>query len=165
MPAAFLIASVLAQQTESFSIALDAPAAEAMPLFGPVREAEWTPGWSPRFVHPQGGAAREGTIFTTTVGKAERPQLWVLTEYDANAGRIAYVVVESGFMVTEIKIHVDLEGSRCRATVTYRRSALDPSANAIVEALDVHWAAAQGPHWQAAINAALVRGRAPLNER
>jgi len=40
--AALLVLAVLSQRTESFTLALDAPVAEALPLFGPVREAEWS---------------------------------------------------------------------------------------------------------------------------
>jgi len=154
-----LLAASLAQATQVFVFDLDAPAAEALPLFGPVREAEWAPGWAPHFLHPPEGGQRDGVVFTTTVGKAERRQIWVLTEYDAAAGRVSYVVTEPGFMVTEIRIAVVGAGTGCRATVTYRRSALDPNANAIVESLDARWAAAQGPHWAAAIDGALRRAR------
>jgi len=44
--AALLVLAVLSQRTESFTLALDAPVAEALPLFGPVREAEWSPDWA-----------------------------------------------------------------------------------------------------------------------
>jgi hypothetical protein len=159
MHAALLALVLLSQRSGSFTLSLDAPAADALPLFGPIREAEWSPGWAPRFVHPPEGAQRDGVVFTTTTGSAARLQLWVLTEYDLAAGRVAYVVTEPGFLVTEIKVQVVPDGARCRATVTYRRSALDPAANHVVDALDAHWTAAQGPHWEAAINAALARGR------
>ena len=160
MPAALLVLAVLSQRTESFTLALNAPVAEALPLFGPVREAEWSPDWAPQFIHPPEGAQRDGVVFTTRHGAAQRIQLWVLTEYDAVAGRITYVVTEPEFLVTEIKIRVvpdGVDGAGCRATVTYRRSALDPSANPVVEHLDAHWAAAQRPHWEAAIRSALAR--------
>src|SRR5262249_6679200 len=104
-----------------------------------------------------------GVVFTTRHGAAQRIQLWVLTEYDVAAGRITYVVTEPGFLVTEIKIRVvpvgDVgdNGARCRATVTYRRSAPDRSADPVVADPDARWAAAQRPHWEAAIRSALAR--------
>jgi hypothetical protein len=156
---AALLALVLSQRTQSFTLALDAPVAEALPLFGPVRESEWSPDWAPHFLHPPEGAQREGVVFTAAHGASRRPGLWVLTEYDPAAGRIAYVVTEPDFMITEIKVQIVPSGAGCRATVTYRRSALDVSANAGVDALTPHWAAAQRAHWEAAINASLRKRR------
>jgi len=39
------------QRTQSFTIILNGSVSEVTPLFGPVREAEWAPDWSPRFIH------------------------------------------------------------------------------------------------------------------
>jgi hypothetical protein len=108
LAAALALAAVLAQRSQSFEIVLDATVAEAAPLFGPVREAEWAPGWAPHFVHPASAGQQEGAVFTTTTPKGYE-RLWTLT------------------------------------------------ANADADALDAHWAAAQAPHWQQAINAALRR--------
>jgi len=159
MDAALLAIALLSQRTESFTVSLDAAVADAAPLFGPVREGEWVPHWAPQFVHPPEGAQRDGVVFTMTTTGTGRAQLWVLTEYDPVAGRIAYVVTEPGFLITEIRIRIVPDGAGSRATVTYRRSALDQAANRLVDALDAEWAAAQTPHWQAAINGAIARSR------
>jgi hypothetical protein len=57
---------ILEERTQSFTIVLRASVAEVTPLFGPVREAEWAPGWTPHFLHLPEGAQREGIIFTTS---------------------------------------------------------------------------------------------------
>jgi len=130
-----------------------------MPLFGPVREAEWAPSWSPRFLHPPEGAQREGVVFTTTTSKRKN-RLWVLTTYDIKEGRVEYVFITPGFTANEIKIHVVPEGDRqCKATITYRHSALAPEGNEEVTKLDAHWADEQRAHWETAINVALAKGR------
>lgn len=148
----------LVQEARSFTFDLPAAVADATPLFGPVREQEWAPEWAPQFLHPAEGAQREGVVFTTVGHGGTR--LWVLTEYDPGAGRVAYIVTDPGVLVTEIKISVvatDKQASR--ATVTYRRSALTEGANEQVRALTPDWAAEQAHHWGAAISAALKRGR------
>ncbi len=153
-----IAAACLAQRTESFTLRLDGPIAEALPLFGPVREREWSPDWTPRFVHPPRGAQREGVVFTTTTPNG-LVQTWVLTEYDPAAGRVGYVVVIADFMATEIKIRLRADGDRRSiATVTYRRSALAPAANDQVNRMDAAWAAEEAPHWETAINGVLARG-------
>jgi hypothetical protein len=158
--ALLVMAAALSQRTQSFTLTLEASVAEATPLFGPVREAEWSPHWSPRFLHPAAGAQQEGVVFTTTTPKGFE-QLWMLTEYDVEAGRVAYVVVTPGYTVNQITIRLAPAGAgRSRATVTYRHTALVPRANDDVESLDARWAAHQREHWEAAINGALRKAGA-----
>jgi hypothetical protein len=150
------VQAVLAQQTQSFTFELPAAVANATPLFGPVREREWSPEWAPRFLHPSDPAQRAGAVFTTAGHGGTR--LWLLTTYDPVAGRVAYVVHDPEFLVTEIGISIVSAGLHTsRVTVTYRRSALTSRANEQVEALTPAWAAEQARHWGTAISAALKR--------
>lgn len=150
--------AVVEQRTQSFTIILNGSVSDVTPLFGPVREAEWAPDWSPRFIHPAQGVQREGVVFTTSPGHG-RDRLWLLTTYDARNGRVEYVVVTPAFTANEIKIHVVPHGEQhCKATITYRRSALAPEGNEEVAKLDTHWAEEQRIHWETAINEALAKG-------
>jgi hypothetical protein len=154
-----LVVGTLTQQSQSFTVSVDTSVAETTQLFGPLRESEWEPDWHPLFVHPESGAQRPGVVFTRAVGHG-RTQLWTVTEYDEHSGRVAYVIVEPGFMVSEIQVQISADGpSRSRATVMHRRAALGEGANDIVAALTPHWAATQRPHWEAAINAAVRRAQ------
>lgn len=145
------------QRAQSFTIGLNGSVADVTPLFGPVRESEWAPDWSPRFIHPVQGEQREGVVFTTTSGDG-RDRLWLLTTYDLRNGRVEYVVMTPAFTASEIKIRVLSDGERhSRATITYRRSALAPEGNTEVAKLDEHWAEQQRIHWETAINKALTR--------
>src|SRR6266508_2459111 len=74
-------AAAVEQRTQSFAIVLNGSVSNVTPLFGPVREAEWAPNWSPRFIHPTQGVQREGVVFTTSRGHG-RDRLWLLTTYD-----------------------------------------------------------------------------------
>jgi hypothetical protein len=146
------------QWTQSFTIGLNGSVADVTPLFGPVREAEWAPDWSPRFIHPAQGLQREGAVFTTTTSHG-RDRVWLLTAYDVTNGRVEYVVVTPAFTADEIKIRVVPDGEQhCKATITYRRSALAPEGNEEVAKLDAHWAEEQRIHWETAINEALAKG-------
>lgn len=149
------------QRTQSFTIGLNGSVADVTPLFGPVRESEWAPDWTPHFIHPAEGVQREGVVFTTTGGDG-RDRLWLLTTYDLRNGRVEYVVITPAFMASEIKIRVLSDGERhSTATITYRRSALAPEGNTEVIKLDAHWAEQQRIHWETAINEALTKGRHP----
>src|SRR4029453_6470 len=108
---------------------LNGGVADVTPLFGPVREAEWAPDWSPRFIQPAQGAQREGVVFTTRSGEG-KDRIWLLTPYDVRGGRVEYVVTTPAFTATEIKIRVVPDGEKhCKATIKYRRSALGPEGN------------------------------------
>jgi hypothetical protein len=83
----------------------------------------------------------------------------VLTTYDISSGRVDYVVMTPAFTANEIKIRVVPDGEQgCKATITYRRSALAPEGNEEVVKLDAHWAAEQRIHWETAINEVLAKG-------
>lgn len=151
------VAAALEQRTQSFTIVLKASVAAATALFGPVREVEWAPSWTPHFLHPLEGAQREGAVFTTRSSNGKE-KLWVLTAYDIKEGQVEYVSVTPGFTANEIKIRVVPEGDRqCKATITYRHSALAPDGNEEVAKLDAHWAEQQRVHWETAINAVLIK--------
>jgi hypothetical protein len=150
--------AVVEQRTQSFIIKLNGSVADVTPLFGPVREAEWAPGWSPHFIYPAHGVQREGAVFTTASGYG-KARLWLLTTYDVRNGRVEYVVMTPGVTANEIKIRVVPDGEQhCKATITYRRSALAPEGNEEVAKLDAHWAEEQQVHWETAINEALAKG-------
>jgi hypothetical protein len=125
------------------------------PLFGPVREKEWSPEWSPTFAHPSTPAQEEGVVFWTVTphGRA----LWTLTEYAPDEGRIGYVVVIPDYALTDIKIRLVADGDAACVTVSYRRSALTAAANGYVDEFAKHFAA-EGPHWQAAIARTIQAG-------
>jgi hypothetical protein len=153
--------AVIEQRTQSFTVGLNGSVADVTPLFGPVREAEWAPDWSPRFIHPAQGVQSEGVVFTTTSGHG-KDRVWLLTTYDVSNGRVEYVVMTPAFTANEIKIRVVPDGEqRCKATITYRRSALAPEGNEEVSKLDANWAEEQRIHWETAINKALAKGRHP----
>src|SRR5215831_12573374 len=100
---------VVEQRAQSFTIRLNGSVADVTPLFGPVREAEWAPEWSPRFINPAQGAQEEGVVFTTTSGHS-KDRLWLLTAYDVREGRVEYVVVTPALTASEIKIRVVPDG-------------------------------------------------------
>ena len=148
-------AAALEQRTQSFTIMLKAAVADATPFFGPVREAEWAPTWTPHFIHPAEGGQREGAVFTATSADG-KDRLWLLTVYEPKEGRVEYVVVTPGFTANQIKIRVVADGEKhCHATITYRHSALGPEGNKEVAKLDPAWAEKQRSHWENAINTAL----------
>jgi len=143
----------LAQEVRTFHLDIDAPMDSVLPLFGPLRRAEWTPGWTPVFLHRPGGGNAEGAVFTITGPRGD--DTWSLTEFDEKGGHVAYAIVSASRVLEDLKIRVvPTSDARCEASVTQRWSALRPESNGDVR-LAADEFAAQGPKWTAALNAAV----------
>jgi hypothetical protein len=137
-----------------FRIRLHAGADVAFPLFDPIREALWAPRWAPHLI--SGESVEPGLIFST--GDDGARTIWILDQYDPQARFIRYVTVDANEL-HEVNIRViPLDASNCSATVQLRRTALVLSSAQKVRAFG-HHAGAQGPHWEAAINAYLDRAK------
>jgi len=139
---------------ETFEFVVQAPLAEAFPLFGADKERAWADDWNPRFVWPARPEDREGMVFQIAHG--ERSATWVNTVFEPQAGRVQYVYVLPDVMATTIRLTLSPLGDETRVTVCYERTALTPRANAQVAAMAGQDRAA-GPEWAAQINAYLSR--------
>ena len=132
---------------------LSVPPDTALPLFGPVRETEWSPTWQPRFIAPSGGSnTREGTVFT--IESASRQTVWILTEYSIPRLSIRYTAVGPD-RATEIHVQLTpMPGGHSEVRVTERVTALSREGEQIVSGFREHFAT-QGEHWRSAIEASL----------
>jgi len=140
------------------TIRLKGPVDQVFPLFGPVREKDWAPGWSPELVYPTDREAAEGMVFKTA--GEEGQTLWAITGYDPAQHTIAYVNMTPGYMVNLIVIRCAAAGSgETDATVTYSHVALGERGNNFVQHMDDHAYAAKMEHWQLAINYRLETGK------
>ncbi len=154
-PGADAPGAALARESRTFHLSLHGAADAVFPLFGPVREAEWSPGWAPRFVFPAAPAQGEdGAVFTTDGGDSAA-SVWVMNEYDVARRRVRYTVFHPGVSVGEITIAVAPAGAAAAtADVAYRLTALSPTGNEAVAKWVAHFPH-MAPHWETAINARL----------
>ncbi len=75
-----------------FTFTVQAPMAEAFPLFGPEGERAWAgPEWDPQFVYPIPAKDIEGAVFRIHHG--HHSATWVNTAFDAQSGHAAYAYV------------------------------------------------------------------------
>ena len=134
----------------TITLRLPAPPAMAFPLFGPVREAEWSPHWSPRFIFPPDGTQSAGAVFTT--GNAPNEMTWMLAAYDQTALRISYVILWPGMCATKLDIVLKpAPDNTCEASVTYRQTALSEDGDKYVQSFAEEFPS-QRDHWQHAIS-------------
>ena len=69
-----------------FTLRLPATPSVVFPLFGPIRESEWSPHWNPTLLYPAEHIQKAGAVFTTR--EHDQDVIWILTAYDEAALRI-----------------------------------------------------------------------------
>jgi hypothetical protein len=126
------------------------------PLLCPVREGDWLPGWQYRLVYSDSGIAELGCVFTTPNPETT----WIITEYDPSAFRIAFVWINPGRIITEIRIHLmPAEEATSRTHIRYCYTGLSADGNRELAAYDQKWFEAKMQNWEATINHYLRTGK------
>ena len=140
--------------THTFPFEIAASIARLAPLFGPEGERSWAgEPWNPVFLYPQPATDVQGAVFTVQHGP--HSSVWVATVFDPSAGRMQYVAVIPGVMVSLIDVTLTaIDPRRTRVEVTYARTALDPTQNDSVQEMGQR-DNDSGPEWQAAIEKTL----------
>jgi hypothetical protein len=109
------------------------PPAVVFPLHGFREELAWAVGWEPQMVFPLDGEPAGGVVFTVRRGGCD--EVWLLTTWDTNGGRAAYVRVTPGRDVTDVRIRVSgPELGPTHVDVVYMWTGLSADGNAFVEA-------------------------------
>lgn len=140
---------------------------KVFPLLCPVREGEWLPGWQYRLIYSDSGVAELGCVFTTPNPPASGSQnqlspetTWIVTNYDPSAFRIAFVWIDPGRVITEIRIQLSAgEQGTTRSHIRYRYTALSPEGNRELETYDQKWFKAKMKNWETTINHYLRTGK------
>jgi hypothetical protein len=143
----------------SIVFALPAPPALAFPLFGPVRESEWSPHWKPHFLYPPEGSQAAGAVFTT--GPDQNQTIWVLAVYDEAAFRIQYLILQPGMCATTLDVVLrPAADNTSEASVTYRQTALSEAGDKYVQEFAAEFPS-EREHWQHAVSQRLreIQGR------
>ena len=136
-------------------------------LLCPVREADWLPGWQYRLIHSESGIAELGCVFATpnppasTTRNGAAPEItWIVSDYDPAAFRIAFVWIDPGRVITEIRIQLARSGAEAtRTQIRYRYTGLSPEGNRELEGYDQEWFASKMRNWETAINHYLRTGK------
>ena len=96
---------------------------EIMPLYCPVRELDWCEYWAPKAVYSNSGLVEKNCIFTTSHG--EYDVVWIVTDYDVEAGRVEMVYHVPNVLVTLLEIQLTpINGHTARAEITYTKTAI-----------------------------------------
>ena len=131
---------------------------KVFPLLCPVREADWVPGWEYRMIYSESGVAELGCVFTTP-NENGIDTVWVVTEYDRSAFRIAFAWVWPGLVAAQIRVSLrgKLQGTT-EADIRYSYTGLSSEGNREVARYDVSWFRNKMRSWEKAINHYLTTG-------
>jgi hypothetical protein len=138
------------RRTGSFHI--EASMDLVFPMFTPEVEKSWAAGWNPEYVFPADGKTTQGMVFRT---EHSGPKTWIMTVYDPDQHRVAYVNVGPD-MVIQISVNCRSEGNGTRAEVSYVHTALTEKGNESVDAYAQEHHEKQMEHWRSAISDALA---------
>ena len=143
--------------TRSYLQTIEGTPEEIMPLYCPVREAEWCAGWDPIVVYSESGVVEPDCVFVTGDGLLE--SAWFVTRYVPEAGQVEMVKHTPG--VTFVKLSISLEpapGKTTCATITYSLTALSRAGEqALAEFTEEHYATMMQA-WEKAMNHYLKTG-------
>jgi hypothetical protein len=142
----------------SATLRLEGGVARVFRLFEPEGEKAWSPEWDYEVVYAEESVSEPGAVFRT--GQAEAMDaVWVVSEHDAETGRVGYLVVRPESRVTEIKITVKDGGNgTSTADVRYTHTGLTEAGNEYVESVTEEGYRQYMRHWEMAINEFLRTG-------
>lgn len=155
-----MTASFLAKQIARVgTLHLAAAPERVFPLFTPLGESLWSPGWAPEMLSPASGEPEVGSVFITEHDQ-QPTGIWVMTHYAPEQGMIGYARVIPSVTAGIIRVECEQEQpTTTRATVTYLLTALSEAGNTVLaeftEAYYQRWMAS----WEHAINYYLAHGR------
>jgi hypothetical protein len=117
--------------TRTSEITLNGKLKEVFPLFGPIRERDWAPGWAPNMIYPQGSLIEEHMVFTTQSHHGHEPDsTWTVSKYDPGASTVEYTVfAPERLWLIQIRCRETNSGEQTLAEITYTFTGLTNSGN------------------------------------
>lgn len=132
------------------------PADAVFPLFSPVGEKSWVPGWSPELIHPPGASWEHGQVFRTREERGEA--VWVVTRLDRERHEVEYYRVEPGRYVARVAVRCrSLPEGQTEVRTEYDFVGLSESGNAEISAMTAESYTAKMERWRAWITAYLAK--------
>ena len=133
-----------------------APIAQAFPLFSPLGEKAWVPGWDPELLHPSGANWTEGLIFRTRGESGDA--IWVVTRLDRSAWSVQYHRVEPDLYVARVSVQcTPLTDVVTEAAIEYEFVGLSERGNLEIARMTQDAYAEKMTRWSSWIAGALAR--------
>lgn len=120
-------------KTLTGSLTVDAPVERAFPLFSPLGELLWVPGWNPEVLDPLDAEWEEEMLFRTHDEHGEA--VWVITRLDRTAHEVTYHRVEPGRYIARVEVRCTPVGEQTSVRVSYGFVGLSDAGNGEIDAM------------------------------
>jgi len=141
--------------SQTRTIVLGGTPDEVYPLFGPIREKEWAPGWDPTIIYPIGAPVEVHMVFTARSHGADE-STWTISTYDPDHGFIEYTVFAPGRLWTiTIRCGTGQADGTTRAEITYTYTGVTDEGRRLNEAALVRIFHRDLKDWEEQIDRAL----------
>lgn len=145
--------------TRSHTIHLPAALEQAFPLFEPLGEKHWSPGWDPEMLYPSDGAAQIGAVFTTNHA-GESTRIWTIIAYEKEQAHVTYFNVLPSSHTSWIDVSCERADAQTSiAHITYTLTALTPQGNTYITTFTQEHYQNWISSWQKAISHYLLHGQ------
>jgi hypothetical protein len=134
------------RSTQSGTLHVPLPPAQAFDLFTAEGERLWAPGWDPEILSE--------TVFLTGHGGEET--IWTIIEADRAAGRLCYARISPGVRAGTVRVQLSAEGTGSRVEVSYDMTSLGPRGVEPVTKMDRDGFTTMLRDWEKFIGDALV---------
>jgi hypothetical protein len=137
---------------------IQGPIEKVFPLYCPVRESEWVPGWDPIVVFSESGVVEPDCVFMTKADGTEA--IWLVTQVDQSKGFVEMVKVVPGSTVCKLQIKATaVSEQETSAEITYCQTSLGPEGDRAVEEFTETYYKAFMKEWENFMNHFLETGK------
>ncbi|SRR5690606_3107364 len=150
-------ASERVSRTATFRV--DAEIERTFPLFGPISEMDWAPGWAPEIVYSVNPVVEEHMVFRTPgYHPSESHCLWALTLFRPEEHLVEYTVSTQN-RIWFIRVQCAANGSSTNVEVTYTYTSLNELGCQLNRAAIAEMYRRDLRDWQEAIDYYLKTGK------
>lgn len=136
------------------SFVVPAPVERVFPLFDPINESKWVPGWTITPVHPLPFEVKKNAVFLTE--SHGQTGVWTIVRFEPEAHAVEYLVVVPGFQQRWITVRCAPAGSETKVTVSYTVTSLGSEGEAALGRYDEEFIRA----WREPVTLAVRKGAA-----
>jgi hypothetical protein len=117
--------------TRTNEITLNGKLKEVFPLFGPIRECDWAPGFAPKVIYLKGDLIEEHMVFTTQSHHGQEPDsTWIVSRYEPEGAFVEYTVFSPDRLwLIQIGCRETNSGEQTIAKITYTYTGLTEGGN------------------------------------
>lgn len=120
------------RQIQEAEIQLSAPIKLVFPLFEPMGERNWVPGWEPVFLYPTSCKTEVDAVFLTT-NEHTNPVIWTIMEYQPEKYFVRYLRVVPEDHIADICIScTEINSQYTQAKIKYVFTGLSEAGNTFV---------------------------------